>query len=419
MKKKLLIGNMLPLIAIAIGACGVSPAFGAIKIRRPVVVETPKDEASSPSSSEAETSSVAPMAEASAAEEEGALVGTVDFVQGRTLLVEMSASAKPGERFNVFDPFMRRVGKASMLKLVDDNVYLFQVLAGRSFDSGYHLSRETEVEAAKYAIRKDTMDAYKRFLEFFPNTKYRQRMARQMFRLKMSGEYPTYPGNGVEGRIVLAEDAGREVSVSGVSIVIDKFIAARTDSDGRFRIEGIPQLDETVSLNMRVSDPKFIMAEKSSVKLDAGQTIDVNSEIKVKIRPAVLTGRVIDDHGAPMAGVEVWTFPYTREVLTDDDGAYKISRRKKLEAVNPSSADEPLFGGEYEIYAHKKGYSVQRAAVSAESFVENEVDEIELFRQDARREDVPVFDADLAAYLEVSAGAKSSVGGVTPPLINP
>lgn len=419
MRKKLSLGNMLPLIAVAIGASSLSPAFGAIKIRRPVVVETPKDASSPPPPAEVEESPMVPMAEEPSDEEEGALIGTVDFVQGRTLLVEMSASAKPGERFNIFDPFMRRVGKASMIKLVDENVYLFQVLAGRNFDSGYHLSRETEVEAAKYAIRKDTMAAYKRFLEFFPNTKYRERMARQMFRLKMSGEYPKYPGNGVEGRIVLAEDAGREISVAGVSIVIDKFIAARTDSDGRFRIEGIPQLDETVSLNMRVSDPKFVMAEKSSVMLEAGQTIDVNSEVKIKIRPAVLTGRVVDDHGAPMVGVEVWTFPYTREVLTDDDGAYKISRRKKLEAVNPSSADEPLFGGEYEIYAHKNGYSVQRAVVSAESFVENEVDEIELFRQDSRREDVPAFDVDIATYLEVSAGARISVGGMSAPLINP
>lgn len=394
-------------------ACAsVFPAAAAIKIRRPVAVETPREAAP-----ESVAAPMIPMAEETG-EAENALVGTVDFVQGRHLLVELSGTAKVGERFNVFDPFMRRVGKASMLKPVEGNVYLLQINSGRSFASGFHLSRETELEAAKYALRKNTIDGYKRFLEFFPKTKYRARIAREMFRLKMSSEYPSYPGNGIEGRITLTEVADREISLAGASIVLDKFIAARTDSEGRFRIEGIPQLEESVTLNVRVSDPKFSMKEKAIATLAGGQTIDVSVELPVQVKPAVLTGRVVDDHGAPMAGVEVWTFPYTREVLTGDDGIYRISRRKKLEAVGSASADDPLFGGEYEVYAHRNGYNVQRAAISAESFVENKVDAIKLVRQDSRREELPALALELETYLEISPGTRSAVGSGAP-MINP
>ena len=82
-----------------------------------------------------------------------------------------------------------------------------------------------------------------------------------------------------------------------------------------------------------------------------------------------------------------------------------------------TSLHEPLFGDDFEVFAHRKGYSVNRALVAAESFQENQVPPVQLVRQDPRRQQVPELGLELRSYLEIDASSASQEG--VAPKLNP
>ncbi len=213
----------------------------------------------------------------------------------------------------------------------------------------------------------------------------------------MTGGFPAEGGSVLEGRLRLAESVSREVSLSGVGIVLDRFLLPATDAEGRFRLEGMPILSEPAVLSVKIRDPRFLPASEVEVTVPAGEAAKISVEVPVKVTPTVLVGRVVDEKGNAIPGAEIWTSPYTAEALTGDDGVFRISRRKTAAEGSQEARDEPLFGGEYEVYARRKGYGVERVVASAESFQENRVPELRLATEDPRREPLPDLGADLRA----------------------
>jgi hypothetical protein len=345
-------------------------------------------------------------------------VGSVIFARGTQIVAEVPGGAKERERFVLYDAGLRRRGQAIALKALDEGVFLLSPVGSFSVAAGDRLARESEAEAAYRVLRENRPEGYREFLEIFPESTYRPRIGRELFRLAVRSTYPTFPGVVVKGRVRLSEETGRDISLGQAEIVLDRFVIARTDEKGTFLIEGLPKLELPVTLKLRVKDPKFVMAKEVTVDLPAGQFSEVAADLPVRLTPTVLAGRVLDERGAPLPGVEVWTDPYSMEALTDEEGSYKILRRKELNAVGAASeSDGPLFGGDYTVYAHRKGYTVDRVAVSAESYRENAVPPIRLGRQDPRGEDVPSLDIDLKAFLERPAGDLGAPEGG--PKLNP
>ncbi len=380
--------------------CG-SP-LAAIKVRQPILEE-------------------APAAGAAATPRKGGdeayFVGAVIFARGAQVVAEVSGGARERERLVVFDAGLRRAGVAVVLNALDKGVYLLQPQGGLGISPGDQLARESETEAAARVVRQNEVEPYLEFLALFPDSQYRPRVGRELFRLAMKAGFPTFPGSVVEGKVSLAEAVGREVPLGQALVVLDRFIIARTDEKGRFRIEGIPKLEEPVTLRLRVKDTKFQPAGEAEVELPAGSFGEVAAEVPVKVTPTVLAGPVLDERGAPLPGAEVWTAPYSMEVLTDDEGRFRISRRKKLDASGSAAAsDEPLFGGEFEVYAYRKGYGVDRVALSAESYTENAVPAIRLLRQETRQEEIPALEVGLRSYLELPPTALAAPQGAGPKL---
>jgi len=388
--------------ALGIGLGALEPGQAAIKVRQPILEEAPSSRAS-------------PGARGGG--EESFFVGSVIFVRGAQIVAEVPGGAKERERLVVFDAGMRRAGTAIVLKSLDKGVFLLQPEGGFGVASGASLARESEIEAAARVIRANRLEPYQEFLEFYPDSPYRPRVARAMFRLAMTDGYPTFPGSVIEGRLTLAEAGGREGALGQVLVVLDRFIITRTDEKGRYRIEGVPKLKEPVRLRLRAKDPKFQGAEEVLVELPAGTFGEVTTEIPLKVTPTVLAGRVLDERGAPLPGAEVWTAPYSLEVLSDDEGRFRISRQKKLDAVGAAgAADEPLFGGEYEVYAYRKGYGVNRVTISAESYTENDVPPVRLGRQDPRQEEIPELGLEMEVYLQAGPAMAAAPQGAGPKL---
>jgi len=393
-------------VPLAAGLALLLPLAGeslaAIKVRQPMLEEAP---------------AAGPAASARTGGEESYFVGAVIFARGAQVVAEVPGGARERERLVVFDAGLRRAGVAVVLNALDKGVYLLQPQGGFGVSAGDQVARESETEAAARVVREDRVESYVEFLDLFPDSQYRPRVGRELFRLTMKAGYPTFPGSVVEGKVSLAEAVSREVSLSQAMIVLDRFIIARTDEKGRFRIEGIPKLDEAVALRLRVKDAKFQPAREAEVQLPAGSFGEVTADIPVKVTPTVLAGQVSDERGAPLPGAEVWTAPYSMEVLTDDEGRFAVSRRKKLDASGvAAAADEPLFGGEFEVYAYRKGYGVDRVALSAESYAENAVPAIRLLRQETRQEEIPALGVTLRSYLALAPTALAAPQGAGPKL---
>ena len=390
------------LAGAALAGAAVGPSPAAVKVRQPILEE--------PTAGAAEPA-------ATAGSEESYFVGTIIFSGGGQIVAEIPGGARERERFVVFDAGLRRRGKAVAVRQLERGVFLLDPESGVSASMDDKLARESETEAAARVIRENRLDSYREFLAVFPKSKYRPRVGREMFRLAMRAGYPTFPGSVVEGKLVLAEAVGRELSLGQVEIVLDRFVITRTDERGRFRIEGLPKLDEGVALKLRVRDPKFRNAEAVEIDLPGESFGEVAADLPVNVTPTVLAGRVVDERGAPLPGAEVWTSPYSMEVLTDDQGAYGLSRRKKVDAAGAAAAeDEPLFGADYEVYAYRKGYTVDRVPVSAESYRENEVPVIRLARQETRQEDVPALGLALKSFLELAPATVGTPLGSGPKL---
>ncbi len=401
----------LPVLAAILGA-GLLAGRGeaAIKVRKPVLLDD------SPAlSAPAQTVRTPTLPR-----EEGRTyyVGSVIFSRGNQIVAEIPDGARERERLILFDAGFRRRGNVIVLKPLEDRVYLLQTLGSLSAAPGDRLALESEGEAAVRVLNENRRESYQEFVASFPHSEYRPRMARELFRLAMKRGYPTFPGSAIEGRVRLAETVGRDLSVGQVLVVLDRYLIARTEADGFFRIEGLPKLDESVELKLRVKDQKFRVAEETVVKLAGGELAETTAEVPLHVVPTELVGKVVDSHGAPLAGVEVWTAPYTVETLTDETGSFRITRLKRLDAGGPAAeADEPLFGDDFEVFAHRKGYNVNRSLVAAESFQENRVPAIQLVRQDPRRQPLPELGLDLRAYLEIDASSASQEGPA--PKLNP
>ncbi|MEW6488400.1 MAG: hypothetical protein AB1578_10890 [Thermodesulfobacteriota bacterium] len=392
-------------LSLAAGAalivCLAAPSPAAIRVRQPLLEETPAGAA----------------APAGRPSDEAFFVGSVIFARGAQVVAEVPGGAQERERLVVFDGGMRRRGVAVVLAALDKGVFLLQPQGGIGASPGDQLARESETEAAARVVQEHRAESYLEFLEFFPRSEYRSRVGRELFRLAMKQGYPTFPGSVVEGRITLAEGVGREIPLGQVFVLLDRFVVARTDERGRFRIEGIPKLDEAVALRLRVRDAKFQLSQEVTVELSAGSFQEAAAELPVRITPTVLAGQVLDERGAPLPGAEVWTAPYSMEVLTDAEGMFRISRRKRVDATGAALAgDEPLFGGEFEVYAYRKGYGVDRVTISAESYAENSVPAVRLLRQDAREEEIPALGLTLRSYLEMGPTALAAPQGAGPKL---
>lgn len=349
--------------------------------------------------------------------EKAYLIGTVVFVAGSQIVVEIPEGAKDRERFVVFDSGMGRRGLATVSRGLDKGVFSLAPIGSFSVDVGDRLARESENEAAYRVLRANQPETYREFLDLFPASEHKPRIARELFRLAIRSSYPTFPGTSVKGRLRLAETVGRELPLGPTEIVVDRFVIARTDEKGAFLIEGIPKLERPVTLRVKVRDAKFEMASDTFLELPGGQLGELTADLPVKLVPTVLAGRVLDARGTPVPGAEVWTEPYSVAALTDDNGAYAISR-KKTPGGEGSERDEPLLGGDYQVYAHRKGFGVERTAFSAESFRSNPVPPLRLSPQDLRGEPVPSLELDLKAHLESpSTGPAAPEGGA--PRLNP
>jgi hypothetical protein len=390
--------TLLPVLLVTLSGLA-DDASAAVKIRKPILEEA----------------GAAPTVARPVREDEGRFIGEVIFSRGGQVVAEIPGGATEGERMVLYDQGLRRLGKAVVSSSLEAGVFLLQPVGGFGVASGAHLARESELEAAARVLRANDFDQYREFVEIFPDSEYAPRVAREMFRIVMKGSYPTFPGTVIEGRIQLAESVGREVSLGQVMVVLDRFIIARTDEKGRFRIEGVPKLERSVTVGIRVKDPKLVMAEEETVDLPAEAFEEVQTDLSLKLTPTILAGQVIDEHGAPLPGVEVWTHPHSMEVLTDEEGMYRLSRRKKLDTDGGAgAADEPLFGGEYEVFAYRKGYGVERSTVSAESYRSNPVAAIRLLRQDLRQEAVPGLGVDLRNFVDAYPVATIAPSGTDP-----
>jgi hypothetical protein len=342
-------------------------------------------------------------------------IGSIIFVRGSQVVAEIPSGAQKEEQVIVFDARFRRSGKAAVVRALDKGTYLLRPVGGLRVSPGYRLARESESEAAARVIRENELDSYRTFLAVFPRSAHRPRIAREMFRLVMQSSYPVFPGSVVEGTVRLTEPVSRQLSLGGAQIVLDRFVIVETDVGGSFRIEGIPKLDESVSLRVRVKDARFQMAQPVAVDLRAGRPKEVRADLPVTITPTILEGQVIAAGSGPLPGAEVWTWPYTMEVLTDEEGGYQISRRKRFETSGAlSTTDEPMFGDEYEVYARSKGYSIERVTVGAESYRDNRVPEIRLRSQDPRKEELPEIALDLRAHIMFDAKTILVPGGPGP-----
>ncbi len=386
-------------VALAVVALATAtPASAAIKIRRPVSDRLP-GEGRQPRAQSPDRGN-------------GRFVGSVVFARGDQVVAEIGGRVRDRERLIVFDAGMRRRGAVVVVKALGDGVFLLRPVGGAAPGPGDRLARESEKEAIARVLRANREEDYREFLDRFPKSAYRPRVGRELFRLRMRERYPTFPGTTIEGRLVLVEAVGREVPLDQVLLKLDRFVIARTGGGGRFRIEGIPSLVEPVKVSLAVRDPRFQVAEAVSVSLPADRSTEVSVDLPVRITPTVLAGRVVDARGGAVPGAEVWTHPYTMEVLSGEDGSFRISRRKRLAGAEGGGAvDEPLFGGTYEVYAYRQGYGVHRVVVDADSFKENPVEPLRLERYDPAEEPVPELGVELGRYLQLSPAGVAPQGG--------
>ena len=194
----------------------------------------------------------------------------------------------------------------------------------------------------------------------------------------------------------------QEIPLGRVMIKLDRFVIAMTDDAGKFTIEGLPQLERPVKVKVQVRDEKFKMAEEVILELPAGDPTKLEQDLKVNLTPTILKGLIVDRDGSPIREAEVWTSPYTMEVLTDEKGEFEISRRKRIDASGGIlEGDEPLLGRDYTVYAYRKGFGAARTSLAAKNFRENVASKIKLERQDPFEEGVPEMDIDLRANLDL------------------
>jgi hypothetical protein len=410
------------IVVLAVFAAGVfcESGWAAMQIRKKAEDEAP--EAAPPPAAPAEAAPAAKPAEApkpaapprapKKKEAPGAVFsGSVILSQGKEILVDIPQGAKLKERFTVYGPRLDKRGNTVVVRDMGKGVFRLKLING-SASVGDRLARETEDEAYARIRKSASVSETKEFLEVFPNSARKERVATDLFRRLMRQSYPVYPGITVKGKVVLEEKVGQDITPARILVKLDRFVIAQTDDLSAFSIEGIPPLDYPVKVKMIAHDPKFQMAREVVIEIPAAQTAEVQKDLPVKLTPTVLVGQVTDEKGAPVREAEVWTSPYTMEVLTDEKGGYRISRRKKLDSSGTAmEGDEPLLGRDYEVYAFRRGFGAERVAVVAQSFVENPVKPIGLARQNPYEEGFPELNVDLRANLDLMQFVVPAGGG--------
>lgn len=415
------------IVVLAVFAAGVFSESGwaAMQIRKKAEDEPPAAATPTAPAAPAEAAPAAKPAEKTGAEPKAApprapkkkeipgavFSGNVILSHGKEVLVDIPQGARVKERFTVYGPRLDKRGNAVVLRDMGKGVFRLKMVNGGA-SVGDRLARETEGEAYARVRKSSSIAEIKEFLEVFPNSARKDRVAADLFRRQMRASYPVYPGITVKGKVVLEEKVGQDITPARILVKLDRFVIAQTDELGSFAIEGIPPLDYPVKMKLLAHDPKFQMAREVLVEIPAAKTAEVLSDLPVKLTPTVLAGKVTDEKGAPVREAEVWTSPYTMEVLTDEKGEYRISRRKKLDSSGAAmEGDEPLLGRDYEVYAFRRGFGAERVAVSAQSFVENPVKPIGLVRQNPYEEGFPELNVDLRANLDLMQFVVPAGGG--------
>lgn len=354
---------------------------------------------------------VAPAPAAAEKPKAESFIGSVSFVQGKKVLVESGSELSPKQRLIAYDD---RLSKRGILKIGSSkgkNVYIATVTAGGVL-TGDRLVKETEEEAFQRVSRSRSAATVKEFLELYPDSPKKQDIALKLFRIALRSNFPAGEGSSrISGKVNLGEKVGQKIEMGRAMIKLDRFLIAMTDEDGKYVIEGIPQLVLPVKVGLSVSDTKFQSGGETFVELPGEKAASLESDISVTLTPTYLTGKVVDDKGQPLRGVQVWTSPYTMEKLTDENGEFKIWRKKKLDdSGNPTEGDEPLLGRDYEIFAYKSGYGAEKAPIGAESFKDNVAKPVVLVKQSSIGDSLPApavglrENLDLMQYV-VSAGA--------------
>ena len=407
---------------LTLGVCN-DPSFAAMQIRKkatkpaapaaPAPAPAPSAPAPKPAATPSSTPApvqvakpVASPAKAAAPKpkatiSEDSFVGTVMYVRGNQLLVELPEGAARGERYVVYSDRLKRVGRAVVLREVSEGMFMLSTTAG-SGSTGDRLAKETEREAYSRVRRMNKLSAYREFLKAFPNSKYAASAAQRMFRLNIRENYPASPGTTITGKLTLNEKVSQDIPLGRAMIKLDRFVIAMTDDVGNFTIEGLPTLELPVRVKMQVRDEKFKMAEDTYLEIPASEPSKLEQDLKVNLTPTVLTGEIVDKSGEPVREAEVWTSPYTMEVLTDENGKYQISRRKRIDASGGIlEGDEPLLGRDYTVYAYRKGFGAELVTLEAKNFQVNEAKAIKLERQDPFEEGVPELSVDLSANLDL------------------
>jgi hypothetical protein len=417
----------LMVIAMFAVCVAAEQGFAAMQIRKKTGGDAPAGGAPSegaPPAAPAQTAAPAPAGEAAAApssapaaaltpaaaaEEEAkprkitpeSFVGSVVYVRGDKILAEIPGGAKKNERYMVYSTRLKRLGRAIVERQVSKGMFMLKVQRGGG-SQGDRLARETEKEAYTRVRSADTVEAYKEFLQVFPQSPLVGRVAQRMFRLNLRETFPAPDGGAIFGQVKLEEQVSQEIPLARAMIKLDRFVIGMTDDAGKFSLDGIPVAEYPVSLKLMVRDEKFEMAKEIIVDIPAAAPAKIEKDLPVKLTPTYLVGTVKDSSGTPIREAEVWTSPYTMEVLTDEKGQFRISRKKKVDASGGLlEGDEPLLGRDYKIYAYRKGFGAESVDIEAGNFKENKTPDLRLANQDPYEEGVPDLDVDLRANLDL------------------
>ncbi|QAS52292.1 carboxypeptidase regulatory-like domain-containing protein [Halobacillus litoralis] len=171
------------------------------------------------------------------------------------------------------------------------------------------------------------------------------------------------PDAGAVEGIVTSSVTGEGLRDTRVSVYDDNgilVVVTQTDSEGRYRVEGLSPGNNTIVL----FHPSFQTASIGTT-ISANETSIVNAALRPS--PGMLEGQVLDAFGEfPLPGAVVQLFPAqslipVANAVTDEDGFYSFN------GVAP---------GEYTVTASLTGYA--RGAVGA-TVIENQVTIIDIF----------------------------------------
>lgn len=130
----------------------------------------------------------------------------------------------------------------------------------------------------------------------------------------------TIGGKGVSGLVVGLANAtpSSSISITGLKAV--------TDENGNYRIKNVPP----GTYKVMVAAPAYVQSDGFTPVIVGKNEVAENIDVTL-VRGGVITGKVIDADGRPIAEEQVFfslttpsrAFPYLRTVLTDDRGVYR------------------------------------------------------------------------------------------------